>query len=185
MRSTLPFLQRGATLLELLFSLGIVVAGLCAALPWFGDIAAAAPLRSSMQQWMSTLATARSSAVSSGGSVVACPAVADRCLETLWWHHGWIVFLDGNHNAQHDEAEPILLRGGALDGVQVASSSGRQRIRYQADGSSGGSNVSLTFCDRRGLASARTIVINNAGRARSGTATPQQALQACAGLGKG
>lgn len=182
MRSTFPALQRGTTLLELLFAVGIVVTGLCAALPWFADIAAAAPLRSGVQQWMSTLALARSSAVSSGGSVVACPALTDRCRETLWWQQGWIVFLDGNHNAQHDEAEPILLRGGAAEGVQIASSSGRQHIRYQADGSSGGSNVSLTFCDRRGPLKARTIVINNAGRARSGSATPQQARLACAGL---
>lgn len=185
MRSVFPFLQRGATLLELLFTLGIVVAGLCAALPWFGDILAAAPLRSGVQQWMTTLATARSSAVSSGGVVIACPSVADRCRDTSWWQHGWIVFLDGNHNAQRDAAEPILLRGGALDGVQVASSSGRQRIRYQPDGSSGGSNVSLTFCDRRGPASARTIVINNAGRARSGRATAQQAQLACDARGAG
>jgi type IV fimbrial biogenesis protein FimT len=185
MRPAPPSPQRGTTLFELLFALGIVVASLCAALPWFGDIAAAAPLRSGIQQWMSTLATARSSAVSSGGTVVACPAVAARCLDTTWWHHGWILFLDGNHNSQHDDAEPILLRGGPQDGVQIASSTARQRIRYQADGSSSGSNVSLTFCDRRGLASARTIVINNAGRARAGTATPQQARLACAGLGSG
>lgn len=183
MHPVLPPPQRGASLFELMFALGIVVTGLCAALPWFGDIVAAAPLRSGLQQWMSTLATARSSAVSSGNAVVACPTVTDRCQDTLWWHPGWIVFLDGNHNGQHDDAEPILLRGDRLDGVQIASSSGRQRIRYQADGSSSGSNVSLTFCDRRGPTSARTIVINNAGRVRAGTATPQQALQACAGLG--
>lgn len=185
MRPILPSPQRGATLFELLFALGIVVASLCAALPWFGDIAAAAPLRSGMQQWMSTLAMARSSAVSSGNAVVACPTVSDRCQDTRWWHSGWIVFLDGNHNGQHDDAEPILLRSGPLDGVQIASSTGRQRIRYQADGSSNGSNVSLTFCDRRGPVSARTIVVNNAGRARSGTATPEQAQMACAGLGSG
>ncbi|TDR43181.1 type IV fimbrial biogenesis protein FimT [Tahibacter aquaticus] len=175
--------QRGISLIELLSTLGLIGVGLAVALPWLGDFNAGAQLRGSTHQWMTTLATARSSAVSSAQVVVACPAQEDHCLRTPWWHQGWILFLDGDRNGERDAAEPILLRDTGQTGVQIAGSSGRPRIRYLPDGSSEGSNVTLTFCNRGGAASARTIVVNNAGRARTGSATAAQAATACAGIG--
>jgi type IV fimbrial biogenesis protein FimT len=42
----------------------------------------------------------------------------------------------------------------------------RKRIVYQQDGSSGGTNSSFTFCDRRKLARPRVICLSNIGRPR-------------------
>lgn len=175
--------QRGIGLIELLLVLGLIGVGLTIAVPWLGDFGAGTQLRGSTHQWMATLATARSSAVSSAQVVVACPALEDRCLRTHWWHQGWILFLDGDRDGERDAAEPVLLRDTGQAGVQIAGSAGRQRVRYLPDGSSEGSNITLTFCNRRGAASARTIVVNNAGRARTGSASAAQAAVACAGLG--
>ena len=175
--------QRGISLIELLFALGLIGVALAVALPWLGDFSAGTQLRSSTHQWMATLASARSSAVSSAQVVVVCPALQDRCLRTHWWHQGWIVFLDGNRDGERDAAEPVLLRDTGQADVQIAGSSGRQRIRYLPDASSEGSNITLTFCNRRGVASARSVVVNNAGRARTGSATAVQAAAACAGVG--
>ena len=56
------------------------------------------------------------------------------------------------------------------------STAGRTRVHYRPDGTSAGSNVTLTVCDRRGRDEATALVINNAGRVRSGKPTESAAL---------
>jgi type IV fimbrial biogenesis protein FimT len=51
-------------------------------------------------------------------------------------------------------------------GIAMHSGGRRKRIVYQPDGSSGGSNSSFTFCDRRGFARPRVICLSNTGRPR-------------------
>ena len=64
----------------------------------------------------------------------------------------------------------IRLHGGRADApVIISSSASRRLIRYQPDGSSGGSNSSFTFCDRRGLARPRVICLSGTGRPRLST----------------
>jgi len=65
-------------------------------------------------------------------------------------------------------------------GHTILSTAGRVRVTYRPDGSSAGSNVSMTVCDQRGADQATSIVINNAGRVRNGVPTPAAAA-ACMG----
>jgi type IV fimbrial biogenesis protein FimT len=51
--------------------------------------------------------------------------------------------------------------------IKMRSGNQRKRIIYQPDGSSGGTNSSFTFCDRRGLAKPRVICLSNSGRPRT------------------
>lgn len=171
---------RGFSLIELLFVLIITTTLLCLGLPALGDVLARTQLNGGLNQWMTTLAQARSSAVSRGHNIVVCPAVGDSCVVSSHWHRGWIMFEDRNRDTERDPDEPLLLRGGVDDTLRVVSSNGRQRVRYRPDGTSEGSNLTLTLCGRRGPAYARTIVLSNAGRARGGTASPEQAAAACA-----
>lgn len=171
--------QHGLSLVELVMTLTVAVVALSASLPLFTDLRAGVQQRASLNHWMSSLAQARISAVERGRPVVACPAAGERCEATQFWHNGWILFEDTDQDSQRDNGEPLLLRTPPSSEVRIGSSSGRQRIRYRPDGSSEGSNVTVTFCDRRGADKARTIVLNNAGRARSGGATPAQAALVC------
>jgi len=91
-----------------------------------------------------------------------------------------MLFEDSDHDGQRSDEEPILLSTPADPYVRIATNEGRHRIRYRYDGSSEGSNATVTFCDRRGPRKARTLVINNAGRVRSGAASPTQAALTCA-----
>jgi len=179
MHRSVPSPQRGVSLVELVTALTVVAIALSASLPLFTDLRAGIQLRANLNHWMSALAQARVSAVERGRPVVACPASGERCETTLFWHNGWILFEDTDQNGQHSSDEPLLLSTPPSTDVRIGSSSGRQRIRYRPDGSSEGSNVTVTFCDRRGADKARTIVLSNAGRARSGGATPEQAALVC------
>lgn len=179
MYCSVPPPQRGISLVELVMALTVAAVALSASLPLFTDLRAGMQLRASLNHWMSALAQARISAVERGRPVVACPAAGERCEATLFWHNGWILFEDTDQDGQRGNDEPLLLSTPPSSEVRIGSSSGRQRILYRPDGSSEGSNVTLTFCDRRGADKARTIVLSNAGRARSGSATPAQAALVC------
>jgi type IV fimbrial biogenesis protein FimT len=170
---------RGFSLIELLLVLIIIATSLCLGLPALSDALARVQLGNGLNQWMTTLAQARISAVNRGRNVVVCPAIGDRCALSPHWHQGWIMFEDANRNTELDTGEVVLQRGDVEQSLRVVSSNGRQRARFRPDGSSEGSNLTLTVCGERGPAHARTIVLSNGGRARSGTASPEQAAHAC------
>lgn len=172
--------QRGTSLIELVTLLAVAVIALGASVPLFSDVRAGMQLRGSMSHWMSSLALARTAALERGRNVVACPADGERCVASTFWHDGWILFEDRDRNGERSSDELLLLATPLNSDVRIASSGGRQYIRYRPDGSSEGSNVTLTFCDRRGPAKARTLVVSNAGRVRMGAATPAQTALTCA-----
>jgi type IV fimbrial biogenesis protein FimT len=180
MLTNLPLRLRGASLIELVAVLSIAVVALGASLPLFGDLHASLRQRATINHWVAALAQARISAVERSNNVVACPANGDRCTATSYWQDGWMLFEDSDRDGQRSDEEPILLSTPADPYVRIATNEGRHRIRYRYDGSSEGSNATVTFCDRRGPRKARTLVINNAGRVRSGAASPSQAALTCA-----
>ncbi|MBL8300258.1 MAG: GspH/FimT family pseudopilin [Rhodanobacteraceae bacterium] len=171
--------QRGFNLVEIVAVLSVAMIALGAGLPLLSSLHAGLQQRTAINQWMATLASARVAAIERSSNVVACPSRGDTCAATSFWQDGWIVFEDGNRNAQRETGEPILLVAPAEAGVRILSNAGRTHVRYRLDGSSEGSNATITFCDRRGASKARTLVVNNAGRVRSGAASPTQAAAAC------
>lgn len=174
----------GVTLIELMIVLAIVAVLTTIATPSFSELRQAIASRSSRSALSVSVNQARISAVMHGHHVVVCPSTnLATCERSLAWHHGWLVFVDENANDEHDVNEKILGLNQALTpGVAVLGSSGRYRIRYQPDGTTGGSNITLTVCDRRGPPAARTLVISNSGRLRNGTPTAAQAAAACAAV---
>ncbi len=171
----------GVTLIELLIVLAIIAVLTTIATPSFSDLKQAIASRSSRSALSASINQARNSAVMHGHHVVLCPSAdLNTCERTLRWQHGWLLFVDENADDEHDPAEKIIATNQAQSpGVAVLGSSGRYRIRYQPDGTAGGSNITLTVCDRRGPAAARSLVISNTGRLRSGIPTASQAAAAC------
>ena len=113
------------------------------------------------------LALARNEAIRHGAQVVACPGnAAQGCAGSADWSRGWVVFGDPNGDRQHQHAEPIHRVDAGSDLLYIHSSSGRQSLRFHANGSAPGSNMSITFCDWRGPSAARKLVISNIGRIR-------------------
>ncbi|ANB18509.1 GspH/FimT family protein [Dokdonella koreensis] len=166
MRRTPP----GFTLIELLAVLALVALLAAIAVPGFGRLVDALRMHGARTALSTAFNHARIAAVHRGGSVVVC-ASADGQTCSAWadWHAGWLVFADDDRNRQRGPGEPILAASGTLPpGLRVVTSAGRPRIAYQPDGSAHGSNVTVTFCDRRGPAAATALVINVYGRVRSG-----------------
>jgi type IV fimbrial biogenesis protein FimT len=131
-----------------------------------------------VNHFTAALQLARSEAVKQDRRVVLCPSRDQtRCGNSADWPAGWLLFASDDRKRDPDEP---LLQAGSLMGTGIGMRSGnhRKRIVYYPDGSSGGSNTSFTFCDRRSRARPRVICLSNTGRPRlSYTACNQQAVQ--------
>ena len=175
----------GVTLIELLIVLSIIAVLSAMAAPALGNLKQAGASRSARSALSVAINQARISAAMRRQQVVVCPSADQNgCDHNLRWHNGWLVFLDGNRNGEHEPGEEIIaLNQAQPSGIAILGSSGRHRIRYQPDGTADGSNLTLTFCDGRGASEARSLVMNNSGRLRSGVPSANQAAAACAAIG--
>ncbi|MEZ5461824.1 GspH/FimT family pseudopilin [Dokdonella sp.] len=175
----------GVTLIELVTVISIIAVLSVIAMPALGSLKQAGASRSARSALSVAINQARISAAMRRQQVVVCPS-ADQasCDRNLRWHHGWLVFLDGNRNGEHEADEEIIaLNQAQPTGIAILGSRGRHRIRYQPDGTSDGSNLTLTICDGRGTGAARSLILNNSGRLRSGVPSPDQAAAACSAIG--
>ena len=124
--------------------------------------AAASSLISHMQ-------LARMAAVSRSRRAVLCPSSdGANCQPGTDWSPGWLLFVDDDGNRRPDASDDILRadREPTSRRLRIVSSAGRQQLRYLPDGTSGGSNLTLSICNQRGELLGR-VIVNNVGRPRS------------------
>jgi type IV fimbrial biogenesis protein FimT len=160
------------TLIELIFSVVLLAVLLAIALPAYAAMLGRTHERAAQASLQIALHQARLAAVARGMRVTLCPSDdGQNCLRTTQWQGGWLVFVDINRDGKRSADEPILHVGEAqAPGVAILSTVGRMAVNYQADGSAAGTNVTFTLCDHNAsVKQARSLVVNQAGRIRSGT----------------
>ncbi|MCR6699912.1 MAG: GspH/FimT family pseudopilin [Dokdonella sp.] len=163
-------MQAGVTVIEALIAVVLLAILAAIAVPAYADLGASLRMRSARSALFTALHQARIAAVHRGSAVVACPSGDQvRCSGSPHWHDGWLVFADDDGDRERGPGEPVYLVAGALPpGLTAAGSAGRPRITYRPDGSAHGSNLTVTFCDRRGAGAASALIVNVYGRVRSG-----------------
>ncbi|MBB5883138.1 prepilin-type N-terminal cleavage/methylation domain-containing protein [Xanthomonas sp. LMG 8992] len=163
---------KGYTLLEAMIVMVVIclVAGI--GLPAFRELLANQRLTAATHQLSAHLALARSSAISSGVPVSACPSNGDgSCRSDSDWSQGWLVFRDPERQGQPTAPDSILSEGSVpgAGSLILRSNHGRPSIRFLPDGRSAGSNLTVNICERGRLRAA--VVVNNTGRIRTRKAT--------------
>jgi type IV fimbrial biogenesis protein FimT len=159
--------QQGITALDLLVSMAIAAILVALGVPAFENYGLEQRMKAAVSSLHSDLALARNEAIGLNARVVACPADASgNCADLANWHAGWLVFLDSNDDREWQNTEVLLRRADPLKAVRITSSINRKRLRFFPNGTAPGSNASITFCDARGTASARQIVLSGSGRIR-------------------
>jgi type IV fimbrial biogenesis protein FimT len=154
----------GVTLIELMFTLGLLalLAGL--AVPGFRASLRAAAVRSATLELMAGLQQARASSILAALPGLLCPTDSGGgCLPVASAGTTWRSYLEDGAG-QRDLASQALPRG-------VVVRANRSPIRFWP-GSFAASAGTLTICDEQQVAVPRAIIISQGGRARLAAASP-------------
>ena len=108
--------SQGFTLIELLVTLAILAIIAVIAAPSLQNFVLNNRIRSQAAALTSSLAFARTEAITRSTRVVTCPGSASGCNDTQQWESGWVVFVDTNNDAVLDVDEIQLELHVALDG---------------------------------------------------------------------
>lgn len=117
-------------------------------------------------QLYAELHRARVTAVTQQNHITVCPSRSGtRCDPTNQWHWGWIAFVDSDKSGQPREPSAILVHGDAQPALEITSG-GRQRVRFQPQGTAYGNNLTIDFCVRHQTGKATALIVSNPGRTR-------------------
>lgn len=173
--------QRGVTLVEQVMVLAIVAVLLGIATPPLRQLLGRNALRVAQTDFIAALRQARETAVISGKRTLFCPSRdGSRCSGGTQWESGWVLGRDGDGDDQPDD-RPLHVGNGYDGKLVIRSSSGRQLVRFRPDGSAGGSNITLLFCQPSHAKDALTVAVSIAGRVRGARANAAQ-IASCAQL---
>lgn len=166
---------RGFTLIEQLVAIAIAAILACMATPSLQGLLERQQLAAAQSGLIGMLAYAREAAIRKGVRTVLCPSLDGlRCSGGNRWEAGWILGYDRDHDEQPD---PPLLRTGRAAGSRLTlqSTSGRSFVRFLADGSAGGSNLTFTLCLAGHPQAAWVVAVALSGRIRGAPASEEQA----------
>lgn len=170
----------GFTLLELIVVVTIMGILLASATPAMQDLLLDARRTRVLNEILRALHVARAQSVRSGQEVVLCPRGSGEGCDGDGWHRGWLVFIndDGDQPAHLDDGERVILR--YLLDEQATIDANRSRFVYRPNlrRTSAGTFV---YCDRRGPASARAVIVSHTGRPRVASQAASGNQLACPG----
>jgi len=168
-------LQRGISLVEQIMVVSVIAILAGVALPPLHHLLSRNRLQVAQSDFMTALQHARSTAAITGKRTLFCPSRdGSRCSNDTRWEHGWLLAHDADGDRQPDGA-PSYTGGAYAAGLRITSSNGRHEVRFQPDGSAGGSNMTLLFCEPGADNPALSVVVSNAGRIRGAPASTAQA----------
>jgi type IV fimbrial biogenesis protein FimT len=158
--------SRGISLLE--WMLVLAIGGLIAAfaIPSFTTLIADARRTAALNAFVTSIQLARTEAIKHADEVVLCKdGGGDACTTAGEWERGWLVFANLDHDAppQLDPGEPLIQQCAALPAARLSANRAAFTFRPFARASTNGT---ATYCDGRGAAAARAIIVSLAGRPR-------------------
>ena len=178
--------SQGFTLIELLVTVAILGIFAAIAAPSLQNFVLNNRIRAQAAALTSSLAFARTEAITRSTRVVTCPGSASGCNGTQW-ESGWVVFVDTNNDAVLDVDEIQLELHVALDGNNTlrGTTDVRDYVSFDYDGRAqqiNGDAQSGTFvlCDQRGFEDyARAIEVLATGRSRTLIADDSTEVNSC------
>ncbi len=161
-----PTSDRGFSLYELLMTMTLVALVLTLGIPSFGSIVANHRLKVEVDALFHAVHLARKGSVVRRRAITICPSYGGNdCEPSLDWSMGWMMFVntDRDSPAVRDDDEAILSHHPADQNVRIMSNRKAFTLRSTELRATNGT---LVFCDRRGRATPRALVISYTGRPR-------------------
>ncbi len=172
-------LHNGVTLFDLLVSITVASVLLAVAVPAFQTLVLDARRTTRVNEFVTAVHLAKSEAHKQHANVVICKAPnAQNCESEGSWGDGWLVFVntDRDRPPRVDEGERVLWRRAAVRHGSVTGN--RSAFVFRSYGVSS-TNGTLTFCDNRGSAAARAVIVSQTGRPRASGRTASGGMLEC------
>jgi len=173
---------RGLTLWELLCTLSIAAVTLAAGVPAFRSFLLDARLTADVNGWVLAVQIARSEAAKRGRPVIVCKTDDTlRCGGTaLPVDAGWMVYVnvDDEYPPRRSSSEPLLY----MYAPHIAGTVISNRPYYEFRVGRRSTNGTTVFCDQRGAAAAKAVIVSYTGRPRVDRVDADRHPLRCAGL---
>ena len=163
--------QKGFTLIELIFAMGISVLLIALTASSMQAFLLNNRQVSSINEFVASIQYARSEAVTRNNRITVCASVDGINCAAATWEGGWLIFNDLDDDRVVDAGENILRAVGQIDSTQIRSGEFGNFFVYRPNGRVMTNDVNVnagqfTFCDRRGPEKARVLIIDISGRPR-------------------
>ena len=158
--------QTGFTLLELMVTLTIAGILTTMAVPNFRDFSMNNRLTTTTNDFVTTLALARSEAIKRGEGITICSSDDMATCTATDWNLGWIVLVTSTNELlrAHEPIQPA---------ISITNADSNDSIEYRPTGFlNGGTANTFDFCDDRIGETGRQIVISGTGRPNNITPYP-------------
>ena len=157
----------GVTFVELLISLSLIAIVGTLAAPGFSNLLYDSRRTATVNDFFHALFLARSAAITRGKVVSVCRSTdRETCAgRAVPWTAGWIVFAndDRDEPPQRDPGEDLIAAYSGWPRGEITSNRAAYSFRPHMQGVVNGT---IVFCDPRGSAHARAIIISHSGRPR-------------------
>jgi len=163
--------SRGFTLIELMIAVGLTALLLSMAIPALDSFTTNARQTSAINDFVSSMHVARSTAVTTNFRVTVCASSGGNNCEAVSWDQGWIVFGDRDSDQSVDGDEVISAASDGIEGLSIQSGEFGEFLMYRPNGrvmnsSINGNSGQFTVCDDRGDDYAKVLIFDLSGRPR-------------------
>ena len=176
--------EKGFTLIELMIAVGLTGLLLSMAVPALDIFVANARQTGAINDFVSSIHKARSTAITTNARVTICPSASGNNCEAVGWNQGWIVFSDPNSDRSVNAGETIIDASGEVQGLTIQSGEFPTFLMYRPNGrvmnaALNGSSGAFAVCDKRGTSHAKVMQIDLSGRPRLDTVYADGSAPAC------
>jgi len=156
---------------ELLTALTIAGISLSMGVPSFTAVVNNNRRAAGINKFVSTMHMARSEAITRHARVRICPSSNGTSCQAVNWNKGWLAFVDLNGDQIIDAGEQVLVDVGELSKIDILTTEFPNFLIYRPSGrimvaTIAANSGELTFCDLRGAAHARVVIIDSSGYPR-------------------
>ncbi len=176
-----PGQYRGLTLWELLWVLAIAGTIMAWSVPEFSGFLLNARRTADINAFVTAVQLSRSEAVKRGRPVVLCKTLdREACADNgVRFDSGWMVFVDIDDSQLPSRSPDEDLLFFHLPQIAGTITANRRLFEFRPFGWRS-TNGTVTFCDRRGSAQARAVIVSYTGRPRVSGQGPGGRKLACA-----